>query len=169
MWNLLKMKSKDCRKLQDGLEESAAARPEAGNLEELLVVMAPAERNHIAACSDCREAANDILASREIFRRMTAAGVEAGPGFVTRVMNVIAARERELANLANAWSEVPRFASRLAWASAIVLLLGSTWLYEKPAPVANHSLTVAAAQESLFEMAPPASQDDVLIGVTENN
>jgi len=84
-------------------------------------------------------------------------------------MNVIAARERELANLANAWSEVPRFASRLAWASAIALLVGSTWLYEKPAPATNHPLTVAASQESLFETAPPANQDDVLIGVTESN
>jgi hypothetical protein len=169
MWNLLKMKSKDCRRLQDGLEESAAARREAGNLEELLVVMAPAERNHITACADCREAAQDFLASREIFKGVAARAVEAGPGFATRVMNAIAARERELANLASAWSEIPRFASRLAWASAIVLLAGSTWLYERPAPVANHSLTVVTAQESLFESGPPANKDDVLIGVTESN
>jgi len=167
MWKIFK--GKECRRFQHGLEESATARPQAGNLEGLLAVIAPAEREHVSACVDCREAAQDFLASREIFRGMTTAGVEAGPGFSTRVMNVIAARERELANLANAWSEVPRFASRLAWASAIVLLVGSTWLYEKPAPVTNHPLTVAASQESLFETAPPANQDDVLIGVTESN
>lgn len=167
MWKFLK--SRECKKFQDGLEESAAARVGAGNLEELLGVMAPAERAHVAACADCREAARDFLASREILRGMTAAGVEAGPGFATRVMNVIAARERELANLANAWSEVPRFASRLAWASAIVLLVGSTWLYERPASVSNRPLTGLAAQESLFETAPTANQDDVLISVTENN
>jgi hypothetical protein len=169
MWKFLKMKNEECREFQDGLEEFTAARPTDGNLQELLAVMAPAEREHVAACADCREAAQDFVASREILRGMTAAGVEAGPGFAKRVMNVIAARERELANLANAWSEVPRFASRLAWASAIVLLVGSTWLYEKPAPVANHPLTVAASQESLFETAPPANQDDVLIGLTESN
>jgi len=169
MWNFLKMKNEQCRKFQDGLEESAAARPEAGNLQELLAVMAPGKREHVAVCAGCREAAQDILASREILRGMTTASVEAGPGFAARVMNVIAARERELANLANAWSEVPRFSSRLAWASAIVLLVGSTWLYEKPAAVTNHALTVAASQESLFETAPPANQDDVLIGVTESN
>jgi hypothetical protein len=168
MWKFLKMKNEECRKFQDGLEEFAAGAQD-GNLEGLLAVMAPAEREHVAACADCREAAQDILASREIFRGMTTASVEVGPGFATRVMNVIAARERELANLANAWTEVPRFASRLAWASAIVLLAGSTWLYEKPAPVANRPLTVAASQESLFETAQPANQDDVLIGVTESN
>jgi hypothetical protein len=167
MWKFLK--GKECKRFQDGLEESAAARPEAGNLQELHAVMAPAEREHVAVCVGCREAARDILASREIFTKMTTASVEAGPGFAARVMNVIAAREREFASLANAWSEVPRFASRLAWASAIVLLVGSTWLYEKPAPVANHPVTVAASQESLFETAPPANQDDVLIGVTESN
>jgi hypothetical protein len=169
MWKFLKMKNEECRKFQDGLEEFTAARPAAGNLQELLAVMAPAEREHVAACADCREAAQDFVASRKILRGMTTASAEAGPGFATRVMNVIAARERELANLANAWSEVPRFASRLAWASAIALLVGSTWLYEKPAPATNHPLTVAASQESLFETAPPANQDDVLIGVTESN
>jgi hypothetical protein len=165
MWKFLK--SRECKKFQDGLEESAGA--QAGNLEELLAVMAPAEREHVTACVDCREAAQDFLASREILRGMTAAGVGAGPGFAMRVMNVIATRERELANLANALSEVPRFASRLAWASAVVLLVGSTWLYEKPTSIANRQLTVAASQESLFETAPPANQDDVLIGVTESN
>ena len=169
MWNLLRMKGKGCRKLQDGLEEAAAARPGAWNLEELLLVMAPPDREHVSACTDCREAAQDFFASREIFRGLTAAGVEAGPGFAMRVMNVIAARERELANLANTWTEVPRFASRLAWVSAIVLLAGSTWLYERPAPEVNHALTVAATQESLFETAPPANQDDVLLNVTESN
>lgn len=167
MWKFLK--GKECKRFQDGLEESSAALTEAGNLEGLLAVMALAEREHFAACADCREAAQDFLASREILKGMARDVVEAGPGFATRVMNVIAARERELANLANAWTEVPRFASRLAWASAIVLLVGSTWLYEKPAPVMNHALTVAASQESLFETAPPVNQDDVLIGVTESN
>jgi hypothetical protein len=168
MWKFLKMKNEECMEFQDGLEEFTA-RAQAGNLEGLLAVMGPAEREHVAACAHCRGAAQDFIGSREIFRGMTTASAEAGPGFAARVMNVIAARERELANLASAWSEVPRFASRLAWASAIVLLVGSTWLYEKPAPVANHPLTVAASQESLFETAPQANQDDVLIGVTESN
>jgi hypothetical protein len=168
MWKFLKMKNEECGKFQDGLEESAV-RPGAGNLEGLLAVMAPAERKHVAACTDCREAAQDFLASREIFKGVAALGAEAGPGFATRVMNVIAARERELANLASAWSEVPRFASRLAWASAIVLLVGSTWLYEKPSPVSDHSLSAGAAQESLFESAPAVNSDDVLISVTESN
>ena len=169
MWNLLKMKSEDCRKLQDGLELCTAARREAGTLEELLEVMAPEERNHVAACSDCREAVQDILASRQIFKGVAARGLEAGPGFASRVMNAIAARERELAIVASAWSEIPRFASRLAWATAILLLAGSTWLYEKGAPGSSRTQNAPSTQESLFDSAPPANQDDVLISMAENN
>jgi hypothetical protein len=169
MWKLLKRKTEGCRKLQEGLEESGTARLGAANLEELLAVMSAAEREHVAACADCREAVRDLLASRDILRGMAVARVEAGPGFAARVMNAIAARERELANLAIAWSEVPRFASRLAWVSAIVLLAGSTWLYERPASITNRAPSVVAAQESLFETAPPVNQDDVLISPPESN
>jgi hypothetical protein len=169
MWNLLKGKSEDCKRLQNGLEEFAAARPEAGNLRELLVEMAAAERDHVAGCGECREAAQDILASREIIKSAAFRGVEATPGFATRVMNAIAAQERELAIVANAWSEFPRFASRLAWAAGILLLAGSTWLYEKAMPASNHAMTGAAPQESLFDSAPPANQDDVLISMAESN
>jgi hypothetical protein len=169
MWNLLKGKNEDCKRLQNGLEEFAAARPEAVNLKELLAAMAPAERNHVAACMECREAVQDIFSSREIIKSAAFRGVEATPGFATRVMNAIAAQERELAIVANAWSEFPRFASRLAWAAGILLLAGSTWLYEKGVPATNHAVTGAAAQESLFDSAPPANQDDVLISMAESN
>jgi hypothetical protein len=169
MWNLLNGKNEDCKKLRNGLEEFAAARPDAGSLRELLAVMAPEERDHVAACAECREAVLDIFASREIIKGVAFRGAEATPGFATRVMNAIAAQERELAIVANAWSEFPRFASRLAWAAGILLLAGSTWLYEKGVPASNHAVPGAAAQESLFDSAPPANQDDVLISMAESN
>jgi hypothetical protein len=68
------------------------------------------------------------------------------------------------------WSMVPRFASRLAWASAIVLLAGSTWLYQRPKQGPNIQPAAAAAQEYLFEApSPPMNQDDVLISMAERN
>ena len=91
------------------------------------------------------------------------------PWFSTRVVAAIAARERELTEAASTWLAVPKFASRLALASAALLLLTSTWLYEKPLPAPNQQAVSLAAQESLFESSPPANLDDVLVPVQENN
>jgi hypothetical protein len=65
---------------------------------------------------------------------------------------------------------VPKFASRLALASAALLLVTSTWLYERPFPAPASDATSVAAQESLFESAAPmANQDDILLIREERN
>jgi hypothetical protein len=84
-------------------------------------------------------------------------------------MAAIAARERELSEVASTWLAVPKFASRLAMASAALLLVASTWLYERPLSAPNQHASTLAAQESLFEAPPPVNQDDVLINTQENN
>jgi hypothetical protein len=84
-------------------------------------------------------------------------------------MAAIAARERELSEAASTWLAVPKFASRLAMASGALLLVASTWLYERPLPAPNQQAGTLAAQESLFEPAPPVNQDDVLLNTPENN
>ncbi len=170
MWNLLKKSDDECRKLQDLLEDSAAVRPEAASVEELSEVLSPAERTHIASCEQCREAARDLLATREIFQRVGSASEVARPWFATRVMAGIAARERELAEVASTWLAVPKFASRLALVSGALLLVASTWLYERPSAVPAKPPAGAASQEYLFEAPqPPMNQDDVLISLAEQN
>ena len=169
MWNLLKRNDEECRKLQDLLEDSAAVRPAAKSVEELSEAFSPAERNHIASCENCREAAQNHLASREIFKGVGSRAGQAGPWFATRVMAAIAARERELSEVASTWLAVPKFASRLAMASGALLLVASTWLYERPVAAPNAQSSTLAAQESLFEAPPPMNQDDVLVNVQENN
>jgi hypothetical protein len=169
MWNLLKKSDEACRKLQDLLEDSAAARPAAKNVEELSEAFSPAERVHIASCENCREAAQNLFATREIFKGVASAKEMARPWFATRVMAAIAARERELSEVASTWLAVPKFASRLAMASAALLLVASTWLYERPLSAPNQHASTLAAQESLFESPPPANQDDVVINTQENN
>jgi len=169
MWNLLKKNSEECSKLQDLLEDSAAVRPAAKSVEELREAFSPAERNHIASCENCREAAQDLLATREIFKGAASSAVVERPWFATRVMAAIVARERELAEAASTWLAVPKFASRLALASGGLLLVASTWLYERPLPAANQQASTLAAQESLFEAPPPMNQDDMLVPVQENN
>ena len=170
MWNLLKKRDEDCRKLRDLLEESAAIRPEAVRFEELSAAWPPAQRTHIATCGSCQEAARDLLATREIFKGVGAATEIARPWFTARVMGAIRARERELALPASLWSAFPRYASRLAWVSAVVLLAGSTWLYERPVAAPNKQPAAVSSQEYLFEApAQPMNQDDVLISMAEKN
>jgi len=168
MWNLLK-NDEECGKLRDLLEESAAVRAAAVSVEQLSQDWPAAERAHIASCGSCQEAANDLLATRRIFKGVTSAAGTERPWFAPRVMAAIAVRERELTEAASTWLAVPRFASRLALASGAVLLVASTWLYERPQPAANLQATALAAQESLFETPPPTHQDDVLVPVPENN
>jgi hypothetical protein len=169
MWNLLRKNHEECRRLQDLLEDSVAVRPEAGRIEELSKDWSPAQRAHFAACSNCQEAAQDLLATREIFKGVTSNADMERPWFATRVMAAIAARQRELSEVASTWMAVPKFASRLAMASGVLLLVASTWLYERPLSTPSQQATNLAAQESLFEAPPPVNQDDVLVPVQESN
>jgi len=170
MWNLLKKRDEECRKLQDLLEDSAAGRPEAVRVEQLSEAWPAAQRNHIAACETCQEAAQDLLASREIFKGLAFRSEQAGPWFANRVMAAIAARERELSEVARTWLAVPKFASRLAMASGALLLVASTWLYERPYKAPARQPAATASQEYLFESPqPPMNQDDVLISLAEQN
>jgi hypothetical protein len=170
MWDLLKKSTEDCTQFRDSLERSAAERPQAARLEEMLEGLSLSQRQHIAVCERCREAGEDYIATREIFKDVDRRAEAGGPWFAARVMKAIAARQRELANSLSPWSVVPRFASRLAWAAVIVLLVGSTWLYERPAPGIQKPPGGATSQEYLFEAPqPPLNQDDVLISMAEKN
>jgi hypothetical protein len=170
MWDLLKKSAEDCTKFRDFLERSAAERPQATRLEEMLEDLSLSQRQHISVCGNCREAGEDYFATREIFKSVDSRAEAGRPWFAARVMKAIAARQRQLANSLSPWSVVPRFASRLAWAAAIVLLVGSTWLYERPAPTLKKPPSGLASQEYLFEAPqPPLNQDDVLISMAEKN
>ncbi len=170
MWSLLKKSDEECRRLQDLLEESAAAAPEAMSVEQLSEAWPAAQRTHIAACESCQKAAQDLLAAREIFRGVDSRAGVVGPWFAAGVMGAIRARERELALPANLWGAVPLYASRLAWVSAIVLLAGSTWLYKKPVTPPSQPSAASSSAEYLFEApSQPISQDDVLISMAEKN
>jgi hypothetical protein len=169
MENLQKNNEEACSKLQDLLEESAALR-DARSIEELAATLGEGQRAHLMACATCREAAQDILDAREIFRDVPSQAAVERPWFATRVMAVISARERQLKETASTWLAVPKFAARLAMAAGAVLLVGSTWLYRSPAKVSPAQPSATASQEYLFDPPPAqASQDDVLISMAEQN
>lgn len=168
MWNLLKKSDKECRTVQDCLEEAAAQRSNAGTIEELIESLPLPARKHVDGCGVCREAARDLVATKDLFKGVASVSEEARPWFAMRVMAAIAARERELAERVSAWNEFPRFASRLALISAVLLLAGTTWFYEKgvraPSIPSN-----GTAQESIFELPQHTNQDDILISMAESN
>jgi hypothetical protein len=163
MWNLRKM-TKDCRRLRDALEEAAERHPEAANVKELMDALSAEERKHIEACRDCHEAVQELVATKELFQGVTSFAEEERPWFAARVMAAISAREREIAARLNTWSEFSRFAPRFAWVTAVLLLAGTTWFYEKVVRAPVYELN-GSPQESIFEAPQPASQDDTLISM----
>jgi hypothetical protein len=169
MRDLLNRRTDECERLQDLLERSAMESVRGRSVEDLLGSFPPGERAHFAECGRCREAAQDLLATRELLQGVVPRAGDGGPWFANRVLSAIVAREREITFPVSPWSMVPRFAARLAWASAIVLLAGSTWLYQKATPVPAKQPT-ASSPEYLFEAPqPPMNQDDVLISMAEKN
>jgi hypothetical protein len=170
MWNLLKKSGKECEEFRDLLEDPAAVRPDTQTVEELSMAWLPAQRVHMAGCSKCQEAAQDFLATRKIFAGVASSTETERPWFATRVMAAIAARERELSDVARTWMAVPKFASRLAMAAGALLLVASTWILERPSAVPAKQPIAASGQEYLFEPPPPPmNQDDVLISMAEQN
>jgi hypothetical protein len=168
MWDLLKQNEEDCRKLRDSLEEVAARHGDAVGVEEGMESLPEAERKHMLACEDCRQAAQDLVATRKLFEGAARFAETDRPWFAAQVMAAIAARERELVKRLSAWSEFPRFASRLAWISAVLLLAGTTWIYERGMRALGNSSN-GGAQESIFEAPQPSNQDEALISMAESN
>ena len=162
MWNMLK-ENEECRKFRDGLEGVAAKLEDAIRVESLIVLLPEKQRAHFAACADCREAANDLVTVKTLFQGAVSFAAEERPWFAARIIAAIASRERELAERVSAWAEFPRFASRLAWVAAILLLAGTTWFYEAVVRAPSYGPT---GQESIFETPQQATPDDVLVSMT---
>lgn len=169
MWNLLKKSGQECRRVQNCLEEAAAQRSNDGTVEELIEGLTLAARSHVDGCEACREAALDLVATKELFKGVAGIKDEARPWFAARVMAAIAARQNELANALNPWIEFPRFASRFALVAVVLLVAGTTWYYEKGARVPSYQINGSATQESIFEAPPPANPDDVLVSMAGSN
>lgn len=161
MLDMLK-RNENCRKFRDGLEEAAAKLEGAIRIESLIALLPEEQRGHVAACADCREAADDLVKVKAMFVGAGSFAGEERPWFAARVMAAIASRERELAERVTAWTEFPRFASRLTWVAAILLLAGTTWFYEAVVRAPSYA---PAGQESIFEVPQQSTPDDVLVSM----
>ena len=167
MWNPLKRSSEQCRRLRDAVEEAAAKQGGAMSLENLTEEVTAEVRKHSETCRDCQEAVQELFRAKQLFQGALSFAQEERPWFAARVMAAIARREKELAERVTAWTEFPRFASRLTWVAAIVLLASTTWFYESVLRPPSHA--VGGSQESLFEAPQQTTPDDILISQAGDN
>ena len=165
--NFLNRRRAECRDFQSQLEDAAEAAPNAKEFSELFRDAPNAPKAHAASCADCRSAAKNIIESRALLAELPSAATMAGPWFVPRVMAAIAARKAELTRAADTWTFLPKLAARLTWASAVALLLASTWLYQKPMSTSAKPVLTDITGEPLVDTTTPPTNDDVLVSLTE--
>jgi hypothetical protein len=168
MWNLLNKNREACSQFQDALEAAASAGSLAATPEELRAALSAPCQKHAESCAECRAAVEELLTTRALLRALPARSKTPAPWFAPRVMAAIAAKEAELRRMGSPWAAVPRFASRLALASAATLLVVSTWVYQRPVAAPAKPPSAEALPESLFDSSQPAlSQDDILVSLAE--
>lgn len=165
MLDMLK-RNENCRKFRDALEEAAEKLEGAIRIESLIALLPGEQRGHVAACAGCREAANDLVKVKALFKGVVSFSGEERPWFAARVMATIASRQRELAERVSAWTEFPRFASRLTWVATILLLAGTTWFYEAVVRAPSYA---PAGQESIFEVPQQTTPDDILVSMAADH
>jgi len=157
------MRKVGCREFQSQLEDAASTAPGAKEFSELLAAAPAALKEHAAACSKCRSAAENILAARALLAELPSSATMARPWFAPRVMAAIAARKAELSRAADTWTFLPKLAARLTWASSVALLLASAWLYQRPATAPSTATSAKAVATDITgdPDVEPASQTNV--------
>ena len=167
MWKRLMRNKQECTSLRDAVEQAAARQSHAASVENLADELTAEERKHMETCEDCREAVRELFRAKALFQGAARFSQEERPWFAARVMAAIAARERELAARVTPWTEFPRFASRLTWVAAAVLLASTTWFYESVLRTPSYPLN--GPQESIFEAPQQSVSDDILISQAGDN
>lgn len=164
MGNFLDKQGDPCSRWQAWLESQADGLPAAQASEQGTSILSPEDRAHLHNCAECRVAMDAWLSFRHSLK-LSRPEAGAPPWFTARVMAAIATREEESRPIA-AWIAVPRFASRLALASAALLVFAGSWLYQKAPVRPVHRAT--STTESLFDSQPPSQADDeVLVSYAE--
>jgi hypothetical protein len=157
MWSLRQKNRGECSRFLESLEQDASRG-----------ALSPAEQEHAAGCKACEAAADEWFASRTLLEVLPRQEAVARPWFAPKVMAAIAARESELRRSLDAWTAVPKLAAKLAWVSAVALVLTSTWLIERPVSTPEKPVMTDLAGEPVIDSTPmPATNDDVLVTLTE--
>jgi hypothetical protein len=169
MGTFLNRRRAECREFQVQLEDAAGAAPSAKGLSELLAAAPVALKAHVTSCASCGASAENILAARALLAALPSHAAMSGPWFAPRVMAAIAARKAELSRAADTWTFLPKLAARITWASAVALLLASTWLYQKPVSTPSKPVATDITGEPVVDTSTPANNDEVLVSLAEKS
>jgi hypothetical protein len=147
----------DCSRLRNSLDD-------LNDKNSLPPVLAA----HAASCQDCRQALDDLFATRALLSALPRRSEEARPWFAARVMAAIGEQESRVTRSLETWLVVPRLASKLAWGAVLALALTTTWLAGQPKTVRTPAVRTDLAGEPVAESHPvPVTNDDVLASLTE--
>jgi hypothetical protein len=177
MWNKLRGENQLCEQYREALEDLRPEIDEVSAQVELSNSLPAEVLEHARECEACVQAAETFWASRELLAgsmelARDGRDVAMNPWFAARVMAKIAERETEGRRALTEWSgAVAKLASRLAWVSALVLLVGTTWFYGPHGGQLNTQSVESkaeATQQYLFDSAAgQATVDDALVSPPE--
>jgi hypothetical protein len=130
---------------------------------ELLAELSAELREHAGECRSCLQALEDVAETRNLLLPLAVetGGMQPGPWFATKVMNAIAAKEKEDDVQDGFWICVQRLAPRLAAVCALLLVLVGTWAVQTQREYQARQTT--APGESLFETASSSPTNDEIL------
>ena len=180
MWNKFRGENQLCEQYREALEDLRPEMDQVSAHVELNNSLPAGVLEHARECDACEEAAETFWASRELLagplelaREWNSAAMsDAKPWFAARAMAKIAERETEGRRALTEWSgAVAKLASRLAWVSALLLLVGTTWFYGPHGGQLNTPSVESkaqATQQYLFDSAAgQGTVDDALVSPPE--
>jgi hypothetical protein len=180
MWDKFRKEHRLCEQYREALEDLPPDVGQSMASAELRNGLPAEVLEHARACDACEVAAETFWRSRDLLAGPlelagewnSAAMSEAKPWFAARVMAKIGEREAEGRKALTEWSgAVARLASRLAWVSALLLLVGTTWFYGPHGGQLNsesvESKTQATPQYFFDSAAGQGTVDDALVSPPE--
>jgi len=151
MLGFLKKHDSGCELLRASIEDIKEREAIPANLTQ-----------HMASCAECRAAVDELFASRALLSALPRLAEESRPWFAARVMAAIDEQESKIERSLEPWIVVPRLASRLAWVSALALLLSGTLLVERHSTGSAWMPTDLAGETYVDRHPTPVDNDDVL-------
>ncbi len=156
-----------CGWFREDLRSLMEETPAALSVEELLKGGGGELREHVSRCALCGTLLQDAVEGRKLLREVFVPAVVPDT-FASRVTAEIRARERAAPMVAYPWGAVQALAARVAWISALVLLIASTWVYQHNAVPPNPPLLPDTATDRFPEPLPqPSNLDEVLVSLAE--
>jgi hypothetical protein len=176
MWGKFRQDNRLCEQYRDVMEDISPDVDRATANAALRNSLTEDLAEHARNCDACEEAAETFWAARDLLATTLDVAREqheaAKPWFAAQVMAKIAERETEGRKALTEWSgAVAKLASRLAWVSALVLLVGTTWFYGPNGGHLNAPSVQSKAEGTppyLFESAAgQGTVDDALVSPPE--